>query len=140
MKEYQFSNKSSLMYFIEDRVDDKRSHYYWGNIENFDNEMYTLDDLMEDIDLSWFEDGGVVSVYDFEEDEEFITKELQWYIKSKLPEIVNEYFFQNPAELNKVIREVLKGQLKATCNEVFQGKDLKDILTQRILKTLEVNE
>ena len=72
--------------------------------------------------------------------EEFITKELQWYIKSKLPEIVNEYFFQNPAELNKVIREVLKGQLKATCNEVFQGKDLKDILTQRILKTLEVNE
>ena len=72
--------------------------------------------------------------------EEFITKELQWYIKSKLPEIVNEYFFQNPAELNKVIREVLKGQLKATCNEVFQGKDLKDILTQRILKTLEVNQ
>ena len=70
--------------------------------------------------------------------EEFITKELQWYIKSKLPEIVNEYFFQNRTELNKVIREVLKGQLKATCNEVFQGKDLKDILTQRILKTLEV--
>ena len=27
--------------------------------------------------------------------EEFITKELQWYIKSKLPEIVNEYFFLN---------------------------------------------
>ncbi|MGN1153571.1 MAG: hypothetical protein ACI4S3_06045 [Candidatus Gastranaerophilaceae bacterium] len=70
--------------------------------------------------------------------EEFITKELQWYIKSKLPEIVNEYFFKNPSELNKVIREVLKGQLKATCNDIFQGKDLKEILTKRILKTLEV--
>ena len=69
--------------------------------------------------------------------EEFITKELQWYIKAKLPEIVNEYFFQNPKELNKVIREVLKGQLKATCVEVFQGKELREILTQRILNLLQ---
>ena len=72
--------------------------------------------------------------------EEFITKELQWYIKAKLPEIVNEYFFQNPAELNKVIREVLRGQLKATWHEIFQGKELKEILTQRVLSHLEVND
>lgn len=70
--------------------------------------------------------------------EELITKELQWYIQAHLPEIINEYFFQNPAELNKVIREVLRGQLKATCNEIFQGKDLKEILTQRVLNYLEV--
>ena len=88
MKEYQFSNESSLMDFIEDRADDKRSHYYWGNIENFDNEMYTLSDLMEYMNLSWFEDGGVVSVYDLEEDEEFITEEpdLDMY-----PEVITRF-------------------------------------------------
>lgn len=69
--------------------------------------------------------------------EEFITKELQWYVKAKLPEIVNEYFFKNPMELNKVIRKVLEGQLKATCVEVFQGKELREILTQRILNLLQ---
>ena len=68
--------------------------------------------------------------------EEFITKELQWYVKAKLPEIVNEYFFQNPAELNKVIRKVLEGQLKATCVEVFQGKELREVLTRMILEYL----
>ena len=72
--------------------------------------------------------------------EEFITKELEWYIKSHLPEIINEYFFQNPTELNKIIRECLKGQLKSTCVELFQGKDLREILTDRVLNYLEVNK
>lgn len=72
--------------------------------------------------------------------EEFVTKELQWYIKAKLPEIVNEYFFQNPTELNKVIRKVLEGQLKATCVEVFQGKELREVLTEYILGYLICDE
>lgn len=68
--------------------------------------------------------------------EEFITKELQWYIKSKLPEIINEIFFENPAELNKIIRDCLKGQLKATACEIFQGKEIKNVLAERIMKEL----
>jgi len=72
--------------------------------------------------------------------EEIITKELEWYIKAKLPEIINEVIFKDKVELNKIIREVLRGQLKAVANEIFQGKDIKDILTERILETLEVNK
>lgn len=68
--------------------------------------------------------------------EEFITKELQWYIKSKLPEIINEIFFENPAELNKIIRDCLKGQLKATACEIFQGKEIRNVLVERIMKEL----
>ena len=72
--------------------------------------------------------------------EELITKEIEGYIKSQIPEIINEYFFQNPTELNKIIRECLKGQLKSTCVELFQGKDLREILTDRVLNYLEVNK
>lgn len=68
--------------------------------------------------------------------EEFITKELQYYIKSKLPEIINEIFFENPAELNKIIRDCLKGQLKATACEIFQGKEIRNVLAERIMKEL----
>lgn len=68
--------------------------------------------------------------------EEFITKELQYYIKSKLPEIINEIFFENPAELNKIIRDCLKGQLKAVACEIFQGKEIRNVLAERIMKEL----
>lgn len=64
------------------------------------------------------------------------TEELQNYIKAKLPELINEYFFSNPAELNKIIRDCLKGQLKATACEIFQGKEIRNVLAERIMKEL----
>lgn len=63
--------------------------------------------------------------------EEFITKELQWYIKAKLPEIVNEYFFKNPEELNKVIFEVTKGYLKDVCYQLLRDKEIKVMLIEK---------
>ena len=63
--------------------------------------------------------------------EEFITKELQWYIKAKLPEIVNEYFFKNPEELNKVIFEVTKGYLREVCYELLQNKDIRVMIMEK---------
>lgn len=71
--------------------------------------------------------------------DEMITKELIWYIKAKLPEIINEFFFEHPQELNKLIKEVVKSELKSTCHSIFQGKELKEILAERILKGLEIN-
>ena len=33
------------------------------------------------------------------------TKEIEWYVKSKLPELINEKLFENPQELNKLIKK-----------------------------------
>ena len=63
--------------------------------------------------------------------EEFITKELQWYIKAKLPEIVNEYFFKNPEELNKVIFEVTKGYLRDVCYQLLRNKDIRVMIMEK---------
>lgn len=70
--------------------------------------------------------------------EQGVTEELQEYVKAKLPELINEYFFENPAELNKIIRECLKGQLKAVACEIFQGKEIRNVLAERIMQTLEM--
>lgn len=64
------------------------------------------------------------------------TKELEDYIKDQLPDLLNEYFFKNPTELNKIIRECLKGQLKSCTCEILQGKEIRTILTERIMKEI----
>ena len=71
---------------------------------------------------------------------ELITVEMQKYIKAKLPELVNEFFFSNPTELNKIIRDCLKGQLKATACEIFQGKEIRNVLAERIMEQLSKYE
>lgn len=68
--------------------------------------------------------------------DEHITQEIENYIKEQLPILINEYFFSNPIELNKIIRECLKGQLKATACEIFQGKEIRNILAERIMEQL----
>lgn len=68
--------------------------------------------------------------------DEAITEELTNYIKAELPKLLNEYVFNDPAQLNKIIRSCMAGQLKAACVEVFQGKELREILTEKIIKEL----
>lgn len=68
--------------------------------------------------------------------DDVITREIQWYVKAKLPEIINEYFFENPEKLDKIIQSAVASQIKSACNEVLQGKDMKEILKQKVLEKL----
>lgn len=69
-----------------------------------------------------------------------ITEKLENYIKEQLPILINEYFFSNPNELNKIIRDCLKGQLKATACEIFQGKEIRNVLAERIMEQLSKDD
>ena len=42
--------------------------------------------------------------------------------------------------LNKVIKECVKGQFKAILTEILQDKKIKDILRDRVLKSLDLKE
>ena len=74
MKEYTFTNMAELKSFIEASKGDDKAHYFWGFIENYDGELYTIEDLENDISESWFDsDNSISSVYEFEEED--ITEE-----------------------------------------------------------------
>ena len=68
------------------------------------------------------------------------TKELEWYIKSVLPEIINEKLFEDKNKLNAMIRECVKGQIKATINDLMQGKDFRDYLRDQIMEQIGMKE
>ena len=65
MTEYTFTSMDELMEFCDSRRDDKEAHYYWGFIENFDGEKYTIDDLRKEASEEWFEDGAESNIYEF---------------------------------------------------------------------------
>ena len=62
MKEYTFTNMEELKKFLEERKDDKEERYYYGD-------LYTIQDIEKDLCKEWFEDGGISTVYEFEEGE-----------------------------------------------------------------------
>lgn len=64
------------------------------------------------------------------------TKELEWYIKAVLPEIINEKLFEDKNKLNAMIRECVKGQIKATINDLMQGKDFRDFLRDKVMEQI----
>lgn len=70
--EYTINSMQELRNFIEMYKDDKELHYYYGDIDCFNGEYYTLDDLAADACDEWFEDGAIGYIYefDFEEEEE----------------------------------------------------------------------
>ena len=47
----------------------KRELFYYGDLDTLDGNLYTIKDIEKDMDPSWFEDGGVSTVYEFEEGE-----------------------------------------------------------------------
>ena len=69
MKEYTFTNMEELKKFLEERKDDKRERYYYGDLDNLDGDLYTIQDIEKDLCEEWFEDGGISTVYEFEEGE-----------------------------------------------------------------------
>ena len=69
MDKLTFTTYDELMAWLESRKDDKEERYYYGDIECLNGELYTIEDIMHDAEPSWFEDGGVSTVYEFEEGE-----------------------------------------------------------------------
>lgn len=75
MNELTFTNYDELMAWLEARKDDKEERYYYGDIECLNGELYTIEDIMHDAEPSWFEDGGVSTIYEFEKEAFYICAE-----------------------------------------------------------------
>ena len=75
MDELTFTTYEKLMEWLESRKDDKEERYYYGDIECMDGELYTIEDIKHDAEPSWFEDGGVSTIYEFEKEAFYICSE-----------------------------------------------------------------
>ena len=75
MDELTFTTYEELMAWLEARKDDKEKRYYYGDIECLNGELYTIEDIMHDAEPSWFEDGGVSTIYEFEKEAFYICSE-----------------------------------------------------------------
>ena len=75
MNELIFTSYDELMAWLESRKDDKEERYYYGDIECMNGELYTIEDIMHDAEPSWFEDGGVSTIYEFEKEAFYICAE-----------------------------------------------------------------
>ena len=75
MNELTFTTYDELMAWLESRKDDKEERYYYGDIECLNGELYTIEDIMHDAEPSWFEDGGVSTIYEFEKEAFYICSE-----------------------------------------------------------------
>ena len=75
MNELTFTTYEELMEWLESRKDDKEERYYYGDIECMDGELYTIEDIKHDAEPSWFEDGGVSTIYEFEKEAFYICSE-----------------------------------------------------------------
>ena len=49
MKEYTFTNMEELKKFLEERKDDKGERYYYGDLDNLDGDLYTIQDIKKDL-------------------------------------------------------------------------------------------
>ena len=75
MDELTFTTYDELMEWLESRKDDKEKRYYYGDIECLNGELYTIADILHDAEPSWFEDGGVSTIYEFETEASYICAE-----------------------------------------------------------------
>ena len=69
MKEYSFKSRDELKKILEERKNEKRELFYYGDLDNLDGDLYTIQDIEKDLCKEWFEDGRVSTVYEFEEGE-----------------------------------------------------------------------
>lgn len=67
MNELTFTTYEELMAWLESRKDEREKLYYYGDIECFNGELYTIENIMHDAEPAWFKDGGVCEIYEFEE-------------------------------------------------------------------------
>lgn len=68
------------------------------------------------------------------------TKELEQYIQDILPEIINENLFKDQNKLKSMVNECVRGQIKATINDLMQGKDFRDYLRNKIMEEIGMDK
>lgn len=54
-----------LVDFCERHIDPDRRIWYWGEMDTFNGELHTLNELKADAKEDWFEDGGPVKLWIF---------------------------------------------------------------------------
>ena len=79
MNELTFTTYEELMEWLESKKDDKEERYYYGDIECLNGELYTIADIKHDAEPSWFEDGGVSTIYEFEKKAFYVCHEEDKY-------------------------------------------------------------
>lgn len=65
-----------------------------------------------------------------------LTNEIEWYIKAKLPEIINEFLFKNPNKLDNLIKQQITTIFKNEINAITQGTELRELLREKITKMI----
>lgn len=60
-----FWNYKTLVDFCERHIDPDKRIWYWGDMDTFNGELYTLNELKADAKEDWFEDGGPVKLWKF---------------------------------------------------------------------------
>lgn len=65
ISEYTFKTLEELRKFIDMYKDDKAEHYYYGDIDCYNGDLYSLEDLENDVCEDWFSDDGLVHLYEF---------------------------------------------------------------------------
>ena len=60
---YEFTSFDDLKKFVENRKNDTIAHYWYGDIDNFDEDFDTIADIQKAMEPSWFTDGNASTVY-----------------------------------------------------------------------------
>ncbi len=58
LESYDFYTFQDLLAFCKERESDKEERYYWGWLDNFDGDLYTIEDLKDDASEDWFAEKG----------------------------------------------------------------------------------
>ena len=64
--EHEFESMKELEEFFEMRESDKEAHYYFGDIDSFDRELYTITDIKKNMEAEWFYNEHAVTVYEWD--------------------------------------------------------------------------
>ena len=63
---HEFTNFDDLKEFVEARKNDTIAHYWFGDIDNFDEDLDTIADIRKAMEPSWFEDGNTSTIYEWD--------------------------------------------------------------------------
>ncbi len=67
-----------------------------------------------------------------------ISEEILTHLQQEVPRLIKESIYENPTILNNLIKTCVTGQIRQICNEVLQGKEIKQTLTEKVLEVLDV--
>ena len=69
-----------------------------------------------------------------------ITQEIEWYIKAKLPDLLNEAIFENKELLDNIIKDVIKSQTRSVVVELLQSQEYITHIQNKVFEQLCVRK